>query len=91
MTRPGENELNSALAMAAQLCDENNDPYLVAKSLLSEHYRAEYLQEVFLAADRYINHGMAETERTHLIRAIEKARNMEIHSTHQNHDDFGLE
>ena len=91
MTRPSEKELESALAMAAQLCDENNDPHLIAKSLLSEHYRAEYLQEVFLAADRYINHGMAETERTHLIRAIEKARNMETHSTHQNRDDFGLE
>ena len=91
MTRPSEEELESALALAAQLCDENNDPDLIAKSLLSEHYRAEYLQEVFSAADRYINHGMAESERTHLLRAIERAREMEAHSTRQNHEDFGLE
>jgi hypothetical protein len=91
MTRPDENELESALAKAAQLCDENNDPDLIAKSLLSEHYRAEYLQEVFSAADRYINHGMAESERTHLLRAIEKAREMEAYSTRQNREDFGLE
>jgi hypothetical protein len=91
MTRPSENELESAIAIAEQMCDENNDPDLIAKSLLSEHYRAEYLQEVFSAADRYINHGMAESERTHLLRTIEKAKEMEDHSTRQNREDFGLE
>ncbi len=91
MTRPSEKELESAIAMAEQMRDEHNDPHLIAKSLLSEHYRAQYLQEVLLAADRYINLGMAETERTHLIRAIEKAKNLESYSTHQSHDDFGLE
>jgi hypothetical protein len=91
MTRPSEKELESALAIAEQMRDENNDPDLIAKSLLSEHYRAQYLQEVLIAADRYINLGMAETERTHLIRAIEKAREMEAYSTRQSRDNFGLE
>jgi hypothetical protein len=91
MTRPTEDELNSALAMAAQMRDKDLDPFLIAKSLLSENYRARCLQEVLVAADRYINMGMADSERTQLIRAIKKAKEMEAYSTHQRQDDFGLE
>jgi hypothetical protein len=91
MTRPTTEELESALAMAAQMRDKDLDPFLIAKSLLSENYRARCLQEVLEAADRYVNLGMADSERTRLIRAIEKAKNMEDYNTRQRQDNFGLE
>ena len=91
MTRPTDEELETALAMAAQMRDKKIDPFFIAKALLSEHYRARYLHEVLHAADRYLNMGMSESERTRLKRAIEKAKDAEAYTSAQPRSNFGLE
>ncbi|HEB82258.1 MAG TPA: hypothetical protein ENJ11_05295 [Gammaproteobacteria bacterium] len=91
MAKPTEEELETALKMAAQMRDKNIDPFYIAKALLSHHYRIKYLEEVMRAADRYINHGMSEQERTRLIRQIEKAKDAESYTSGEGRESFGLE
>ena len=91
MSKPTEEELEIALKMAAQMRDKKIDPFFIAKTLLSHHYRIKYLEETLRAADRYINHGMSDQERTHLIRTIEKAKDAESYTSGQKRQRFGLE
>lgn len=91
MSKPTEEELETALKMAAQMRDKKIDPFFIAKSLLSHNYRIKYLEEIMHAADRYINRGMSEQEKTHLIRTIEKAKDTESFTAGRERDSFGLE
>ena len=91
MSKPTEEELDTALKMAAQMRDKKVDPFFVAKSLLSHNYRMKYLEEIMKSADRYINQGMSEQERIHLIRTIEKAKDAESFTSGKGRDRFGLE
>ncbi|MBE9568820.1 MAG: hypothetical protein IMF14_08990 [Proteobacteria bacterium] len=91
MAKPTDEELETALKMAAQMRDKKIDPFFIAKTLLSHHYRIKYLEETMRAADRYINHGMSEQEKTHLIRTIEKAKDAESYTSGKSRDSFGLE
>lgn len=91
MSKPTEEELEAALKMAAQMRDKKIDPFFVAKSLLSHNYRIKYLQEILQAADRYINRGMSEQEKTRLIRTIEKVKDAESYTAGKGRDSFGLE
>ena len=91
MSKPTEEELATALKMAAHMRDKKIDPFFIAKTLLSHNYRMKYLEEIMQAADRYINHGMSEREKTHLTRIIEKAKDAESFTSNQERDSFGLE
>jgi hypothetical protein len=91
MSKPTEEEMEIALKMAAQMRDKNIDPFFVAKALLSHNYRIKYLEEIMQAADRYINHGMSEREKTQLTRIIEKAKDAESFTANRERDSFGLE
>lgn len=91
MAKPTDEELETALKMAAQMRDKKIDPFFIAKTLLSHHYRIKYLEETMRAADRYINHGMSEQEKTRLIRTIEKAKDAESYTSGKSRDSFGLE
>lgn len=91
MSKPTDEELDAALKMAAQMRDNKVDPFFIAKSLLSHNYRIKYLEEIMRTADRYINRGMSEQEKTHLIRTIEKAKDAESFTSGQERDSFGLE
>lgn len=91
MAKPTEEELESALKMAIQMREKNMDSSFVAKTLLSHNYRIRHLEKVLKAADRYINMGMADRERTQLIKIIEKAKEAEAHTSQQQRDKFGLE
>jgi len=90
MSKPTEEELAAALKMAAQMRDKNIDPFFIAKSLLSHNYRIKYLEEILYAADRYINRGMSEQEKTHLIRTIEKIKDSESFTSGTGRSSFGL-
>jgi len=46
MAKPTEEELETALKMAAQMRDKNLDPFFIAKALLSHNYRMKYLEEI---------------------------------------------
>ena len=90
MSKPTETELEAALNMAAQMRDKKIDPFFIAKSLLSHNYRIKYLEEILKSADRYINRGMSEQEKTHLIRTIEKIKDAESFTSGQGRESFGL-
>jgi len=91
MSKPTEIEMSLALQAARQMKEQGNDPDFLAKALLNHHYRLGYLEDVLKAADRYMNHGMAEHERMALLRSIEKARDAEYRTAGEEHEDFGLE
>jgi len=90
MSKPTEEELNTALKMAGQMRDRNIDPFFIAKALLSHNYRIKYLEEILQSADRYINRGMSEQEKTRLIRTIEKIKDAESFTSGKGRDSFGL-
>ncbi len=91
MAKPTEDELVSAIKMAIQMRENRMDPFFIAKTLLSHNYRLKHLEDVLKAADRYLNMGMAERERTQLLKTIEKAKDAEFHTAQQERESFGLE
>ena len=91
MAKPSEEELDGAIKMAIQMREKRIDPFFVAKTLLSHNYRIKHLEEVLRAADRYLNMGMSERERTNLLSAINKAKDAESHTAQQEQKSFGLE
>lgn len=91
MPKPTEEELQIALNTAIQMRENMDDPFFVGKTLLNHNYRIKYLEEVLRAADRYMNMGMAEHERSVLLRTIDKAKDAESHTAQQERESFGLE
>lgn len=90
MSKPSEEELDTALKMAVQMRENGMDPFFLAKSLLSDNYRIKYLEEVLKVADRYLSMGMAERQRTELVKIIEKAKEAESHTALQERENMGL-
>jgi len=91
MPKPTDEELDIAIHKAIDMLEQNDDPFNLAQCLLSHNFRIKYLEEVLRTADRYINMGMSEQEHSHLIRAIQKAKDIESYTTHQEPVRFGLE
>lgn len=91
MPKPTDEELEQALQTAAQMRENDNDPDYLAKCLLSHNFRMKHLEKVLTMADRYFNMGMSETERTQLIRAIDKTRRLESYTSQTEEERFGLE
>lgn len=91
MSKPTDEELKIALRKAINMKEHNDDPDFLAKALLNHHYRLSYLMDVLFAADRYLNHGMADHEHSKLLRLIEKAKAAEDQTAKIEHYDFGLE
>ena len=91
MPKPTDDELEMAIQKAVEMRENNDDPHNLAKCLLSHNFRIKNLEEVLSIADRYFNMGMSERERTHLIRAIEKAKNLESYTAQTEQGRFGLE
>ncbi len=91
MSKPTDEELESAIHKAIEMRESGDDPSCLAKCLLSLNYRIRHLEEVLKTADRYINMGMSDQERTHLIRAIDKAKDTESYTSQQEQQQFGLE
>ena len=91
MSKPTDLELSIALQAARRMKEKGEDPDFLARTVLNHHYRLGYLEEVLRAADRYMNHGMAEHERMELLHVIEKAKQAEYRTAGEEHEDFGLE
>lgn len=77
MGKPSDEELKQALDRAAYMREQGEDPYFVAKSLMSLNYRYELWQHVVEATKLYLRSGNGATEHAHLIKAIEKAEQAE--------------
>jgi hypothetical protein len=91
MSQPTQQELDEAIKMAIHMREKQLDPFNIAKCLLSHNYRIKYLEQIMTAADRYLNMGMSEQERTKLLRAIQKAKDLESYTSQSEQDSFGLE
>jgi len=91
MSKPTDAELKTALRRAMIMKEQGDDPEFLAKSLLNHHYRIGFLLDVLFAADRYLNHGMADNEHTKLIRLIEKAKAAEDQVAKLEQYNFGLD
>jgi hypothetical protein len=91
MSQPTQQELDTAIKMAIQMREKKLDPFNVAKCLLSHNYRIKHLEQVMIAADRYLNMGMSEQERSRLLLAIRKAKDLESYTSQAEQDSFGLE
>lgn len=79
MSRPTEEELNSALGRAGQMREAGEDEYFLAKSLLNLNYRVSALEDVLEKAKLYLHSGEGAHEHTLLLKAIEKAEQAEAY------------
>jgi len=91
MSKPTDEELEMAINTAVAMLKNNDDPFNLAKCLLSHNLRMKHLEEVLTLADRYFNMGTSEWEPALLIRAIEKAKNVELYTSPEKQEKFGLE
>ena len=73
MAKPSPEELKTALKHAAQMREQGEDLYFIAKALLNMNYRVKYLEEVMNKAKLYLHSGEAAVEHGLLVTAIEEA------------------
>ncbi len=73
MGKPTEEEYELALTHAAQLREQGEDVYYIAKSLLNLNYRMKFLEDVLAKADLYLHSGEGGHEHAELVKAIEAA------------------
>ena len=90
MGKPTEEEFAAALKEAQRMREQGEDPHHVAKALLNLNYQSSFLGGVLQAAENYLNSGMAEREHTLLLRAIEKAREVDDLGGHRERPALGL-
>ena len=90
MSKPTEQELTMALDQAKYLRESGQDTHFLGKALLNCNYQMSVLLEVLHAAEHLLNSGMSQTEHTRLLKAIEKARQVDDYASHREHTDLGL-
>jgi len=73
MGKPTAVELETALNHAAQLREQGEDVFYIAKSLLNLHYRLAFLEDVMHKANLYLHSGEGAHEHAELVKAIEQA------------------
>ena len=73
MGKPTTYELATALQHAAQLREQGEDIYFIAKSLLNLNFRLKYLEEVMDKTKLYLHSGEGAVEHALLVKAIEDA------------------
>lgn len=91
MGKPTDEELKSALAEAARMREQGEDPHFVAKALLNLDYRFGHLEQVLRATERYLHSGLAEHNHAELIRAIEAYKRVETRGGHEDNREPWLE
>lgn len=90
MGMPSKEELEQALAEAARMREQGDDPHHLAKALLNLNYQNEQLKHVLAAVELFLNSGMAVTEHQKLKKAISSARNAIDRSSGIERESFGL-
>jgi hypothetical protein len=87
---PSKEELEIALAEAARMREQDEDPKFIAKALLNANYQVAQLNHVLAAVELYFHSGMAVTEHQKLKKAVEKAKLAIDRSGGIEHESFGL-
>jgi hypothetical protein len=90
MGKPTDQELETALTEAKRLRESGEDSRFLGKALLNCHYQHSCLLDVLHAAERYFHSGMAEQEHSRLLRAIDKAREMDDRDSRRERETIGL-
>jgi hypothetical protein len=90
MGKPTHEELEEALREAKRRREQGEDAHHLGKAVLDLHYQNGFLRGVLRAAENYLHSGMAETEHTQLVKAIEKARLADDVSAHREQSALGL-
>jgi hypothetical protein len=90
MSMPSKEELAIALAEAARMREQGEDPKFVAKALLNADYQVEQLSHVLAAVELYFNSGMAVTEHQKLKKAMTNAKQAINRTGGIEHESFGL-
>lgn len=73
MAKPTPEEFKTALQHAAQMREQGEDIFFIAKALLNLNYRVKYLEEVMDKTKLYLHSGEAAVEHGLLVNAIEAA------------------
>ena len=76
MRKPTAVELETALNHAAQLREQGEDVFYIAKSLLNLHYRLAFLEDVMHKANLYLHSGEGAHEHAGLVKDIEKRKRL---------------
>jgi hypothetical protein len=90
MGKPTNQQRETALTEAKRLRESGEDAHFLGKTLLNCHYQNQFLLDVLHAAEHYLHSGMAESEHTRLLRAIDKARQADDRSAHREAETVGL-
>jgi hypothetical protein len=90
MPKPTSEELETALAEAARMREQQEDPFFLAKTLLNHNYRLGILERVLAAAKHYLHSGLAPHEHALLERAIAEADRASV-ALGNERERFGLE
>ncbi len=90
MGMPTEEELKQALAEAARMREQGEDPHHIAKALLNCNYRLQQLEKVMHAAELYFRSGMAVHEHQALRKALDEARYAVGRTAGHDDERFGL-
>lgn len=65
-------ELNTAVAQAGIMREQDNDQHAIAKTILNLNYQIKLLENICRAAERYLHSGMSLTEQQKLESAVKK-------------------
>lgn len=90
MGKPTDEELTQALAEASRMREQDEDPHHVAKALLNMQYRFKHLEKVLHAAEHYLHSGLAASEHTKLVKAIEEYHAADHRSAGEDDESFAL-
>lgn len=88
--KPTLEELHQAMTEAERLRAAGEDKHHLAKTLLYQQERLNYLEDVCLRADRLVKFGLDEQEHALLIKALDAARHAEEEATGGTEGAFGL-
>ena len=86
MGKPTKEEYETALTYAAQLREQDEDVYYMAKSLLNLDYQMKYLEDVLAKADLFLHSGEGAHEHAELVRAIEKAEKASLATAEEDNE-----
>ena len=88
MGRPTKEELKTAVKHAADLREQGEDTFFLAKSLLNLNYRIQFLENVLAKANLYLHSGEGAHEHAELVKAIEEAEKASLATGEEYDDDF---
>ncbi len=90
MSMPTEEQLQQALAEAARMREQGDDPHNLAHVLLNYHYRLEQMERLQKAVEHYLHSGMAVREHQKLTTVLEEVRRGVDRTGHVERDRFGV-